>query len=184
VRILVRAMLVGVLGLAGCSSSTTAGPGPSASPAVSGASQFGGTDRAWIELNIAMDEELLPLLALAPQRGGPGVRAVAAEVTAVINAELGTLRELRDQAGLPTTNPHKGMSMPGMVTPEQVSKAAALTGKSFDALVVEAVKAHLTQGETLAKSETKSGADPRTRALAAEILRSRQATRSKITNMS
>jgi len=174
-------MLVGTLGLAGCS--TTASE-PAASPAVATTSQFGGTDRAWIELNIAMDEELLPLLELVPQRGGPDVRAVAAEVNSFTTAELSTLRGLHDQAGLPTANPHKGMSMPGMVTPEQVSKAAALTGENFDALVVKTVEDHLKQGESLAASETKSGAEPRTRALAAEVLRTHQAARSTIARMS
>jgi hypothetical protein len=44
---------------------------------------FGGTDLAWVEINIAMDEELLPLLGLAlTNASGADVKAYAAQVRA------------------------------------------------------------------------------------------------------
>ncbi|WP_246608193.1 DUF305 domain-containing protein [Paractinoplanes toevensis] len=166
-----RVLLAGALLLAGCANSAADAP---TSPAATTASQFGGTDLAWIEINIAMDEEMLPLLELVPSRSGSAdVQALALQVQAFTTAELSSLRELHTQAGLPAENPHEGMPMPGMVTPEQVTEASALTGKAFDTLVVEAIEAHLDQGQDLAGSEDKSGVEPQTRALALQIIRTR-----------
>lgn len=145
--------------LGGCVSAS--GPEPAAAPT------FGGTDRAWLEITIAMDEELLPLLDLAPTHGSDAaLRALAAEAKAFHQGELAALRELHALAGLPAENPHKGMPMPGMVTPEQVAAAAAVTGGRFDTLLTRHLRAHLEQGIRLAGSEERAGAEPRTRSLA------------------
>ncbi|GAA2638217.1 DUF305 domain-containing protein [Paractinoplanes durhamensis] len=174
-------LLAGLLLLTGCTPSAD----PSATPTVTTASQFGGTDLAWIEINIAMDEELLPLLELVPERSGSDdVQALALQVQGFTTAELAALRALHDQAALPSENPHKGMPMPGMVTPEKVTEASALTGKAFDALVVGAIEAHLDQSKNLADSEDKSGVEPQTRALAEQILRTRELAKNTLDNAS
>ncbi|MFF5294499.1 DUF305 domain-containing protein [Paractinoplanes globisporus] len=182
-KLFARVLLVGLLlGLAGCNN---APPEQIPSPVATAASQFGGTDLAWIEINIAMDEQLLPLLDLVPQRSGsPDVQAVALQVKAFTEAELSTLRALHDQAGLPAVNPHEGMEMPGMVTPQQVTDAQALTGKNFDSTVLKAIQAHLEQSQNLAGSEDKSGVEPQTRALALQVLRTRDAALSTIKSLS
>ena len=174
-RAIPRLLLVGLLatgGPAGCKSSA---PEAADTPAATTASQFGGTDLAWIEINIAMDEQLLPLLELVPQHSGsPDLQALALQVQAFTTAELTALRALRDQAGLPAANPHEGMEMPGMVTPQQVTDAQALTGEPFDADVVKVIEAHLEESQNLAESEDKSGVEPQTRALALQVLRTRE----------
>ena len=45
----------------------------------------------------------------------------------------------------------------------------------FDAVVIKAIKAHLEQSQNLAESEDKSGVEPQTRALALQVLRTRDA---------
>ncbi len=166
------ALTAGVLILPGCSATTAAGV-PAASPARS-AVAFGGTDLAWLEINIAMDEELLPLLALAgEQTRNPRVRALAAQVKAFTSTELGTLRALHDQAGLPAENPHEGMPMPGMVTPELLTRAGSLRGAAFDTLLVKQIRAHLEQGSKLAASESTAGIEPQTLALAGQVIATR-----------
>ncbi|WP_250033384.1 DUF305 domain-containing protein [Paractinoplanes maris] len=173
-----RLLLVGVLGLAGCT--TTGAPAattPSAgAPAGAGAAAgFGGTDLAWIEINIAMDEQLLPLLELVPKRTRtPATLAMTTQVKAFTDAELSILRQLHARAGLPDENPHEGMPMPGMVTPEQVTEATSLAGPAFDETATKLIKAHLQQSQDLARSEDKSGIEPQTRDLALQILRTRQ----------
>jgi uncharacterized protein (DUF305 family) len=146
---------------------------------------FGGTDLAWVEITIAMDEQLMPLLDLVPAHSSsPAVKTLVAQVKASHQQELGTLRKLRDQARLPTENPHEGMPMPGMVTPDQVSAAAAVTGPSFDALLRQRLTEHLTQGVSLAKSEEKAGIEPQTLALAAQVLSNRSAYLPKVAQIS
>jgi Domain of unknown function (DUF305) len=156
-----------VLTLAGALGACASPPRPRPSAVVGSAPSFGGTDRAWLEITIAMDEQVLPLLDLAPTHGSAAaLRTLAAEVTTFHQQELVALRELHALAGLPAENPHKGMPMPGMVTPEQVAAAAAVTGSRFDALLSGHLRAHLEQGIRLAGSAQRSGAEPRTRALA------------------
>jgi hypothetical protein len=148
--------------------------GPATPPTTAPASAFGGTDLAWIELNIAMDEQLMPLLDLVPgHTADPNVQRVAGAVRDACTSELTTLRQLHDQAELPTSNPHEGMPMPGMVTPAQVAAAAAVQGPAFDTLVLAAVREDLDQGSTLARSETEAGSEARTLALARRVLAAR-----------
>jgi uncharacterized protein (DUF305 family) len=157
-------------GMAGCSKSA-AGPTPAA---VAPSSNFGGTDLAWIEITIAMDEQLEPLLALVPKQShDPQVQALAKQVQGFTDAELTKLRALHNEAQLPSQNPHEGMEMPGMVSADTVTKASALSGAAFDQLVRTQIKAHLLQGQNLAESEEKAGIDPRTRALATTVIDTR-----------
>jgi hypothetical protein len=139
---------------------------------------FGGTDRSWIEINLAMNEELLPLLDLV--RADSGLHDLSSQVRAFTEAELAELRRLHAEAGLPAENPHKGMPMPGMVMPSHVSAAAALQGTEFDAKLRELLRAHLEQGRMLAESERTAGLEPRTVALAARISEARQAALSEL----
>ncbi|MFC3987625.1 DUF305 domain-containing protein [Actinoplanes siamensis] len=171
-RILAASLL---LGLAAC-----AGPADPP-PAQPSKSTFGGTDLAWVEINIAMNEELLPLLDLAGTKtADPGLKDLSAQVRTFTTEELGTLRELHDEAGLPSENPHKGMPMPGMVTPSLLAEASRQRGENFDDLLAKSLREHLEQGQKLATGEQASGAETRTKELAARILRTRAATLEKL----
>jgi hypothetical protein len=176
---LAGALTAALLGVPACSHSES--PPAVPSPAATAGARFGGTDLAWIEISIAMDEQVLPLLELVPAHTrNPDVRGLALRVQAFTDNELSTLRALRDQAGLPAQNPHEGMPMPGMVTPDQVSRVAALTGATFDAAVVEQLRAYLEQGRNLAGSEQESGVESQTRALASQAGRTRTKALSSI----
>ncbi|TWG12245.1 DUF305 domain-containing protein [Actinoplanes teichomyceticus] len=178
-RPFVAALLAaGFLAVAGCGTTRdTPGPVAAASTAPpASATAFGGTDRAWLEITIAMDEELLPLLDLAPANAAdPALRRVAEQVRALTVAELDTLRRLHDEAGLPSANPHKGMPMPGMVTPSLVAEAATRRGPGFDRLLATSLREHLRQGRQLAGSEQTAGVETRTKKLAASIVENRTA---------
>ena len=157
-------------GVAGCQR-TTAAPKPAA---VTPSANFGGTDLAWVEITIAMDEQLRPLLALVPKQStDPRVQALARQVQGFTDTELTQLRALHDEARLPAQNPHEGMQMPGMVSADTVAQAATLSGAAFDKLVRDQIKAHLQQGQNLAESEEKAGIEPRVRALASSVIHTR-----------
>ena len=183
---LTTATLLSVTACGHSGPATASGSATPAAVASSGApGVFGGTDLAWVEINIAMDEQLTPLLDLVRTHGAsPDVTALAAEVKAFHQQELATLRRLRDQAKLPSENPHAGMQMPGMVTPDQVAEVAATKGAGFDALLLKRLREYLTQGMSLAKTEEKAGVEPQTRALAAQVLSSRSAYLPKVDSLS
>jgi uncharacterized protein (DUF305 family) len=143
-------------------------------PTVAPTADFGGTDLAWIEITIAMDEQVQPLLALVPKQSRDAkTQALAQQVSTFTGNELTELRALHDEARLPATNPHEGMPMPGLVSADTVHKAATLNGAAFDTLVREQISAHLTQGQNLAESEEKAGTEQRTRALAEGVIHTR-----------
>ncbi|AEV85854.1 hypothetical protein ACWT_4835 [Actinoplanes sp. SE50] len=165
----------GLAAVTACGSPTATTP-PAGPPPGTPAASFGGTDIAWIQINIAMDEQLLPLLALTPSNGADtGLRAVSDQVRALSERELGTLRKLHDEAGLSGGNPHEGMPMPGMVTPAMLAAATGQHGAAFDRTLGVALREYLEQSRQLAGSEQSAGAETRTRALAASILQSRAA---------
>jgi uncharacterized protein (DUF305 family) len=163
-----------VLAAAGCGAGATAGPAPAASsaPATSAAV---GTDAAWLQLTIPMNEQALPLLDLAAERGtDPALRVNAARIVASHRAELVDLRYLRDRAGLPATNVHEGHDLPGMVLPEDLTAIDGRHGTDFDRAVAEALREHLEQGARLADAEHANGVDADTRQLAARIAAARR----------
>ncbi|MBB4753434.1 DUF305 domain-containing protein [Actinoplanes lobatus] len=168
-----------LLALTGCGEPPTpAAPTPAAPPPAVSSTAFGGTDRAWLEITIAMDEQLLPLLDLVPRDSA--LEAVSAQVRAFTEAELAELRRLGAEAGLPAENQHKGMPMPGMVMPSHVSEATALRGGEFDELLRSCLRAHLEQSRKLAEGEQAAGLEPRTTALAARISETRRTTLSAL----
>jgi hypothetical protein len=149
---------------------------PQAAPAPLPATTFGGTDRAWIEITLAMNEQVVPLLDAVPgHTDGAAARDLAARVRVWTEAELPELRALHALAGLPAENPHVGMPMPGMVTETELSAMTELSGPAFDAAATGKLGEVVAQAITLASSERENGTDPRTRALAERMLAARTA---------
>ncbi|MFD0200611.1 MULTISPECIES: hypothetical protein [Saccharothrix] len=159
-------VLAVLLVLAACSSPPSTPPTSSAPP-----SPFNGTDTAWIQLMIPMNEQLLPALALAP----PELAPFAAELKASHEQELVRLKRLRDRAGLSDENVHAGHQMPGLVS------EADLAGLRLDPSGLPAkLREHLAQGALLARGEQDSGADQETRDLAASIATARAEQTSRL----
>ncbi|MFJ9055423.1 DUF305 domain-containing protein [Streptomyces sp. NPDC102409] len=154
------------------------GPASNRSPATAGAApSVDPTDAAWVQLMIPMDEQALVLLDLAAGKAtGPGLRSWAARLRTAQAGELAALRGLRDRMGLPDTDLHKGHDMPGMVTAEDLGRARAARGASFDHLLVTLIHDHLRQSEQVSRSATAAGgsADARARARALVAARGEQ----------
>ncbi|MFI1990518.1 DUF305 domain-containing protein [Actinoplanes sp. NPDC020271] len=169
---ILAATAAALLLLTGCGQRTA--PPPAASPTVPPAT-FGGTDLAWIEITLAMNEQVIPLLdAIPAHTATPAVTDLATRVRTVTEAELIQLRALHDKAGLPSDNPHEGMPMPGMVTTSALTALTQLSGTAFDTAVTEKLHEGLDQAISLARSEQANGADPDTRALAGAAITARE----------
>lgn len=168
------AVLLLVAFAAGCGQEA---PAPTAAPAPVAASpstSFNGTDTAWLQLMIPMNEQTLRLLDLVPARtADPATRQLATRVGAAHRAELDQLRALRTKAGLPATNVHEGHDMPGMVTADELRAAGEARGAALDQLVTARLREQFEQNVLLCNGERTSGADQATKALAAAIERTR-----------
>ncbi|MET8089819.1 DUF305 domain-containing protein [Micromonospora sp. NPDC005220] len=177
-------VLIAVLLVAGCGAGPrdaagTATPPVTAPPATTAptptgtAGSFNPTDIAWLQLTVAMTERLLPVLDLVPERTtDPAWRQTAAEVATARRADLDRARQLLTDAAAPTTNPHEGHDMPGMVTAAEMTSLRAASGQSFHRLLAGHLRAHLQQSVRIAAAEQQNGGQPATIALASAVVRS------------
>ncbi|MGC4750673.1 DUF305 domain-containing protein [Micromonospora sp. DT201] len=163
-------------------SAATTAPTATAVPAPTGtAGAFSPTDIAWLQLTVAMAERLLPVLDLVFARTTDQAwRRLAAQVGASLRADLDQARRLLGDSGAPTTNPHEGHDMPGMVTAEEVAALRSASGQPFLRLLAEHLRAHLTQSVRVATAERANGSHPTTTALAATMVRKNTASLSQL----
>ncbi|MBM0275665.1 DUF305 domain-containing protein [Micromonospora tarensis] len=183
-RSTVSTVLVAGLLVAGCGTepgdtTSTSTPPATVRPATGSASTptgtagpFNPTDIAWLQLTVAMAERLLPVLDSVPARTkDPAWRRLADQIAATRRADLARAHRLLAEAAAPTTNPHEGHDMPGMVTAEQLTALRAATGEPFHRLLAEHLRAHLAQSVRVATAARRNGGQPATVALAADVVR-------------
>ncbi|MEU7479617.1 hypothetical protein AB0A63_26755 [Lentzea sp. NPDC042327] len=120
---MILCLLAGLL--AGCQQAPLPTPDTPVSSEAQGA--FGQTERAFVELSIGTNEQVLKLL----ENGGP------AEMVAHRREELERLRAVLD---VPYVNNHVGHDMPGMPTDAEI-QLAATDPQARD----QFVRAHLTE---------------------------------------
>lgn len=139
------------------------------------AQEFNATDRAWIQLMIPMNEQMLPLLELARDRAAdPRLKQQADQIRGSHLTELEALRHLRDLAGIPAGNVHAGHVMPGLIATAELDSIGAAAGVGFDQLYAASLRVHLQQTEQLARSQQQAGAHSGCKAVAGSIVEARQ----------
>lgn len=171
-------LLAGILtvGLLTACAPSTRPTSAQSSPAPAIQADFNPTDAAWLELMIPMDEQFLQILDLAQTRStDPAVRRLAAGLIPAHRTELHKLAALRTQANLPTTNPHEGHDMPGMMTADEVVALGNLNGPVFDRVLTTEIQDHLTQSALITRSVKAAGHAPSVKTLATQIEKDRTA---------
>ncbi|MFB7026784.1 MULTISPECIES: DUF305 domain-containing protein [unclassified Streptomyces] len=164
IRRTARALLAALV-VTGCAPQPVTGPPRAAA--------FNATDTAWIQLMIPMNERARLLTGLAPSRTtDPALKDLAARTGTRLEEELTELRGLLDLSGVPDTRPHEGHDMPGMVALGTLGRAGKATGREFERILVDGLRAHLAQSGTLCASERASGGAKEAKNLAAAIERS------------
>jgi uncharacterized protein (DUF305 family) len=137
---------------------------------------FNASDVAWLQMMIPMDDRMLRLLDLVPARGGDArVRALAARVAAAQRSEVGRLRALLDQSGMPETDVHAAHDLPGMVPLAELARAGTLRGMAFDAIVVRGLRDHCRQAVLVASGERANGSRLDVLAIAEAVTETRRA---------
>jgi uncharacterized protein (DUF305 family) len=146
-------------------------PGPQAVASKGG---FDATARAWVELVVATDDQVVKLLDTGAERAAePALRAFAADLATARRAEAADLREILDGARIPYVDYHAGHDMPGM--PTEVELVALAAAADFDAEFTRLVRAHLTESATVATSGATSITHPATKAAADAMVLERAA---------
>ncbi|MEK8104881.1 DUF305 domain-containing protein [Micromonospora sp. M12] len=152
-------------------------------PSVSSVGLFSPTDIAWLQLTVALDERVLPVLDMVPIRTtDPAWQGFAARVSSAHRAELRTARRLLAESGAPATNPHEGHDMPGMVTVQELAALRSVNDVAFHQLAGKHVRAHLAQAVRIAAAEQRAEA-PGTTALATAVIRAGNAELARLDRM-
>jgi uncharacterized protein (DUF305 family) len=168
VRSIVSVLLV--FALAGCGGEVTV-PAPDPAP---GAGQFGLTERAFVELEIATDDQAVLLLDLGAQRvATPALRDLAREIGAAHRTELAELHGLLVAAAVQYVNNHGGHDMPGMPTNEELTSLRNTT-VGFDGLFAGLLRAHLDESAGVAKTASQSMSHQETRVVATRMEQDRR----------
>ncbi|WP_381794782.1 DUF305 domain-containing protein [Streptomyces niveus] len=135
----------------------------------------GATDAAWIQLMTPMNEGAVELLSLAADRvTDPALRGWASDLAGAHRAELGRMRPLLKELGLPSTNVHEGHEMPGMVTPGDLAQARAAEGAAFEKVFVIQIREHLEHSARVSRSEVDAGSEAAAKKLAAALVEARR----------
>lgn len=158
--------------------SATGAAVPSTVPTPTTPVSLTGTDDAFIQLVIPMDEGVLAMidhLDGRPAGVDPSVRALAGEVRAAHRVELRELRGLLAAGHLPELNVHEGHQMPGMVTDDNLAELRAATDEQVWPRAVALLRAHLEQTVVLCRGVRAAGGSPELRVLAGRIQQARAA---------
>ena len=126
-------LLVGVLAaflLVGCAAEEVTVPAPVV-PATTGAGQFGLTERAFVELEIATDDQAVKLLDLGVSRVSGPLRELAVSIVDARRTELAALHGVLSAAGFEYVNNHEGHDMPGGHGPTVKGLLASQDGYTF-----------------------------------------------------
>jgi uncharacterized protein (DUF305 family) len=175
-RVVVLVLLVAALSACGQQApAPVRDPAPQPGPqAVASKGGFDATARAFIELVVATDDQVVKLLdAGAAQAREPALREFAAGLAGQRRAEAAELRAILGEERIPYVDNHAGHDMPGMPTEAELVALAA--ADDFDAEFTRLVRAHLTESATVARSGAGSITDPGTKAAADAMVQERAA---------
>ncbi|MBF6417356.1 DUF305 domain-containing protein [Nocardia farcinica] len=159
-------------------SSTTAG----ATTGATGAAAHNDADVAFAQEMIPHHRQAVEMAALVPERStDPRVRDLAARIQQAQDPEIATMTGWLQSWGAPVDGGgHAGMgrgdmSMPGMMTDEQMAQLRAARGAEFDRMWLTMMIAHHEGAVQMSRTELAQGADPAAKALAQQIIDGQQA---------
>ena len=150
-------------------------PSSSFGPAATGA--FNAADVAFASDMIPHHAQAVEMAALCLDNGGNAeVMGLATAIKGAQDPEIMTMSGWLVGWGkdLPTSGGHgasmPSMSMPGMMTAEQMHELSQASGPAFDRLWVEMMTAHHEGAIAMARTELAKGQNPEAKALATEII--------------
>ncbi|WP_280509816.1 DUF305 domain-containing protein [Nocardia farcinica] len=159
-------------------SSTTAG----ATTGATGAAAHNDADVAFAQEMIPHHRQAVEMAALVPERStDPRVRDLAARIQQAQDPEIATMTGWLQSWGAPVDGGghagmgHGDMSMPGMMTDEQMAQLRAARGAEFDRMWLTMMIAHHEGAVQMSRTELAQGADPAAKALAQQIIDGQQA---------
>ena len=165
---------VAALALTACGASEGEGaPTPEAASS-SAAATFNEADVTFATDMIPHHQQAVEMATLADERAGSDeVKALAAEIADAQDPEIRTMSDWLTAWGRPVPQDMSGMdmsgSMPGMMSPEEMSGLAESSGADFDTRFLTMMVAHHEGAVDMARTQSADGSNPEAVALAREI---------------
>lgn len=190
-------LAAGALILAACGTDTSGGAGHDGHAAVTGTNNR--ADVTFARTMIPHHRQAIAMARLADRKAGPGVRRLAAAIESAQGPEIarmsGWLRAWRVPVPSPAVtgqnaDPDTGRDMShdmdhgsGMMSAAEMDRLRRASGRDFDRAFLTLMIEHHRGAVTMARAETRHGADPRAVALAQSIITAQQAEITKMRRM-
>lgn len=114
-------------------------------------------------------------MVLNPSRhASEGLRNLATEMKSAQTTEVGTLTQLLEQWGEPSSMHHHGEMMNGMLSNDELSVLADLQGPAFDQSWARAMMAHHRGAISMARDVETSGVNRKVRQLARDMVKAQR----------
>ncbi|WP_280309695.1 DUF305 domain-containing protein [Nocardia abscessus] len=152
-------------------SMTTGAPAPGSETA------YNDADVTFLQMMYPHHAQAVEMADLVPTRSqNQQVLDLAAGIKNAQDPEMTQISALLQRFGKPspTADPSMGHGMPGMMSQEQMSSLAALSGPDFDRMWLEMMISHHTGAIDMAETEQATGQNPEAKKLADSILSSQQ----------
>lgn len=152
-------------------SMTTAAPAPSSDTAHNDA------DVTFLQMMYPHHEQAVEMADLVSTRSrNQQVLDLAANIKKAQDPEITQISALLQRLGKPTPSADASMGhgMPGIMSPEQMSSLAALSGPDFDRMWLEMMINHHTGAIDMAETEHATGTNPEAKKLANSIISAQQ----------
>jgi uncharacterized protein (DUF305 family) len=175
-------IITAALGLAGCGNNSNPGsmPGmthaaPTAAPSSSAtsATQFNDADVTFATQMIPHHRQAVEMADIATTKATtPAVKQLATAIKAAQDPEIQQMSGWLTSWGKPVPSPDHGghdMSMPGMMTEDEMGQLGNATGTMFDRMWTQMMIKHHQGAVTMAKTEQATGKDTAAIALAKKI---------------
>jgi uncharacterized protein (DUF305 family) len=152
-------------------------------PAVRVSIEHNAADAAFAQGMIPHHAQAISMARLAPTRASSAeVKDLAAKIEAAQDPEIGLMNSMLTAWGSPTVSPDPngmhatpdGASMAGMMSGEQMTQLAALSGPAFDRAFLEMMMQHHSGAIQMAQAEQAQGSNPQATDLAGRIIADQQ----------
>jgi uncharacterized protein (DUF305 family) len=171
--------------LAACGSSTTSSAGKSGDSAAmpgmtqqttGGTAAFNDADVAFAQMMIPDHQMTAKMAELAQQKAaGKGLKTLAAQMLEGQQKSATTLQGWLTTWGKPTKADMAGMTMPGAMSDKDMTMLKSMKGMDFDMMFAQMMIKHHEGSIQMAKDEQAKGSSAEAKAMAADMIKTRQA---------
>lgn len=151
-------------------------PGMSGAGTAPAAANFNDADVMFLQMMYPHHAQAVEMAKLVPTRSqNQQVKDLAAAIEKAQAPEMQQMTTLLADFGKPAPSATMSHSMPGLMTPQQMTELTGLSGAAFDKMWLQMMVAHHQGAITMANDELKNGTNADSKKMAESIVSTQQA---------